>query len=66
MKTETTSLKHYLFLTASRQPGLRAKALALGAVGFFEKPYDAHQLLAAIARTLGESVVHAPAFMVEP
>jgi two-component system cell cycle response regulator len=55
-----------IVLTASRQPGLRANALALGAVAFFEKPYDAHQLLAAIARALGEPVARGAAFVVEP
>ena len=36
-----------IFLTASRQPGLRQEAQSLGAA-FFEKPYDADELLAAI------------------
>jgi CheY-like chemotaxis protein len=63
---DTTAGIPVIFLTASRQPGLRAKAMALGAVAFFEKPYDAHQLLAAIARALGEPVAHRSAFVVEP
>jgi CheY-like chemotaxis protein len=63
---EATAGIPVIFLTASRQPGLRAKAMALGAVGFFEKPYDAHQLLAAIARALGEPVAYRSAFVVEP
>jgi DNA-binding NtrC family response regulator len=46
--------------------GSRAGSLHGWAVGFFEKPYDADQLLAAIARALGEPVAHAPAFVVEP
>src|ERR1700736_5202684 len=33
-----------IFLTASKQPGLRQKAQNLGAVGFFEKPYEAGEL----------------------
>lgn len=37
-----------IFLTASKQPGLREKAMAFGAVDFFEKPYEAEDLLAAI------------------
>jgi DNA-binding response OmpR family regulator len=41
-----------IFLTASRQPGLRHKAMALGAVGFLEKPYDAGELLATIQHAL--------------
>jgi CheY-like chemotaxis protein len=39
---EATASILVIFLTASRQPGLRVKAMALGTVGFFEKPYDAH------------------------
>jgi two-component system cell cycle response regulator len=62
----TTAGIPVIVLTASRQPGLRANAMALGAVAFFEKPYDAHQLLAAIARALGEPVAHRSAFVVEP
>jgi len=41
-----------IFLTASKQPGLREKARRLGAAGFFEKPYDAGELLATIRKTL--------------
>jgi CheY-like chemotaxis protein len=63
---EATASIPIIFLTASSQPGLRAKAMALGAVGFFEKPYDAHQLLAAIARALHEPVARGSAFVVEP
>jgi CheY-like chemotaxis protein len=62
----TTAGIPIIVLTASRQPGLRANALALGAVAFFEKPYDAHQLLAAIARALGEPVARGAAFVVDP
>jgi CheY-like chemotaxis protein len=42
-----------MFLTASSQPGLREQTMALGAVGYFEKPYEAEQLLAAIDGVLG-------------
>jgi DNA-binding response OmpR family regulator len=42
----------YIFITASKQPGLRETAKRLGAVGFFEKPYDAGELLAIIRETL--------------
>ncbi len=45
-----------IFLTASKQPGLRETARGLGAVGFFEKPYEAEDLLAAIDGALGEPV----------
>src|SRR6266850_6797908 len=41
-----------IFLTASKQPGLREQARRLGAAGFFEKPYEAGTLLAAIRATL--------------
>jgi CheY-like chemotaxis protein len=41
-----------IFITASRQSGLREAAQELGAVGFFEKPYDSEELLGAIARIL--------------
>ncbi len=44
-----------IFLTASKQPELRAKASELGPVDFFEKPYDAEALLAAIRRVLEEN-----------
>jgi DNA-binding response OmpR family regulator len=44
----------FIFLTASKQPGLRKKADLLGAAGFFEKPYEAEDLLAAIKGALGE------------
>lgn len=44
-----------IFITASRQKGLRQAARGLGAAGFFEKPYDPEQLLAAIAQTLEQT-----------
>ena len=37
-----------IFITASKRTGLRKTAQQLGAAGFFEKPYDAEELLAAI------------------
>lgn len=43
-----------IFLTASKQPEFRAKALELGAADFFEKPYEADELLASIRRVFGE------------
>jgi len=42
-----------IFITASKRSGLRKTAQQLGAAGFFEKPYDADQLLAAIQLILG-------------
>jgi DNA-binding response OmpR family regulator len=46
-----------IFLTAGKEPGLKQKAQTLGAVGFFEKPYDADELLAAIEHALSENEV---------
>lgn len=44
-----------IFITASRKPGLREKALAIDSVvGFFEKPYDPEELLGAIRQTIGD------------
>jgi DNA-binding response OmpR family regulator len=43
-----------IFLTSSKQPGLRQRAQNLGAAGFFEKPYDADELLTAIKRAFTE------------
>jgi two-component system chemotaxis response regulator CheY len=37
-----------IFLTASKVPGLRDQATALGAVGFLEKPYDADELMTLV------------------
>lgn len=44
-----------VFITASKDPDLRAKAMDLGAAGLFEKPYDAEELLAVAAHALGET-----------
>jgi DNA-binding response OmpR family regulator len=41
-----------IFITASRARGLRRAAEKLGAVAFFEKPYDPPALLAAVADAL--------------
>jgi DNA-binding response OmpR family regulator len=49
-----------IFLTASKKPGLRQVAQNLGAA-FFEKPYDADELLAAIRYAFGELPSRAPA-----
>ena len=50
-----------IFLTASRRNGLRRTAQKLGAAGFFEKPYDAEELLAAIALVLHHGAKSTPA-----
>ena len=39
-----------IFITASKLKGLKETAVALGAVAFFEKPYDPQALLDEIAR----------------
>ena len=49
-----------IFITASKRSGLRKTAQRLGAAGFFEKPYDADELLAAVHLILGPS--HTPGF----
>jgi DNA-binding response OmpR family regulator len=41
-----------IFLTASKRPEFRQTAEDLGAVGFFEKPFEAEKLLAAIKQAL--------------
>ena len=41
-----------IFITASRRSGLWEEAMALGAAGYFEKPYDPVRLLAAVAAAL--------------
>ena len=41
-----------IFITASRKSNLRQAAQEVGAAGFFEKPYDAEELLTAIAKIL--------------
>lgn len=37
-----------IFVTASKKIGLKEKAMAMGAAGFFEKPYDADLLLTKV------------------
>ena len=52
IQTLAPKLTPIIFLTASRQPGLRDKAMALGAAGFLEKPFEAGELMAAIQNAL--------------
>ena len=47
-----------IFLTASRKASLREEAAKFGAVGYFEKPYNAEALLATIRQTLGDEAPH--------
>ena len=41
-----------IFITASKREGLWETAMSLGAVGFFEKPYDPQRLLACVQEAL--------------
>src|SRR4051812_14166338 len=41
-----------IFITASKLEGLRETVLQLGAAAFFEKPYNARELLQTIAQEL--------------
>lgn len=41
-----------IFLTASKQPELREKAMAIGGAAFFEKPYDFDYLAAALRASI--------------
>jgi len=49
-----------IFLTASKEPGLRERAKELGAVGYLEKPFEAQELLSVIQHALAGDT--APAF----
>ena len=44
-----------ILLTTSKQRAYRQRAQELGVAGFFEKPYDLGELLAAIRQSLGGS-----------
>jgi len=46
-----TGLK-MVFITASKEPGLRQKAMSVGAAAFVEKPFTAEALLSAIDEAL--------------
>lgn len=48
MQAKLSAPPPVIFLTASKQPSLRRRAEALGAAGYFEKPYEAEVLLKAI------------------
>jgi len=41
-----------IFLTASKRPEFRQKAQGLGAIGFFEKPFETNALLTAINKAV--------------
>lgn len=56
-----------IFLTASKQPGLREKAHELGAAAFFQKPYKSEAILEAVKLALSGSTVRPePAVYVIP
>jgi DNA-binding response OmpR family regulator len=44
-----------IFITASNAPGLKEKALSMGAAGYIQKPFDSAELLALVERALGDS-----------
>ena len=48
-----------IFLTASKREDFKERASELGAVAFFEKPYDAEELLATVTQALSETSVAA-------
>ncbi|HKQ37011.1 MAG TPA: response regulator [Verrucomicrobiae bacterium] len=43
-----------IFLTASKRPEFRQRAQSLGAVGFFEKPFEANALLRAVNKAVSQ------------
>ena len=49
-----------IFLTASKRPEFRQKAEELGAIGFFEKPFEADELLATIKKALARGPAELP------
>lgn len=53
MRSASSTRTPIIFLTASKQPGFRERALELGAAGYFEKPYEADALLTAVHQHLG-------------
>ena len=53
MRNAFVSPTPIIFLTASKQPGFRERAQELGAAGYFEKPYEAEALLAAVHQQIG-------------
>jgi CheY-like chemotaxis protein len=48
----STALPPIIFVTASEKPGLRERAMKLGAVEFLNKPFDATTLVDAIEAAL--------------
>src|SRR5216684_2546790 len=52
IKTHVPTPTPIIFLTAGKSPELRERAQQLGAAAFFEKPYEAEALLAAVKQAL--------------
>ena len=52
IQTLLPTLTPIIFLTASKQPGFKEKAKEMGAAGYFEKPYEAEELVGAIRQAL--------------
>ena len=51
----------FIFLTASKQSDIRDMAMAMGALAFFEKPFEVEELLAVIRTELDNPEVYQPA-----
>lgn len=49
-----------IFITASKRTDFKKQAAELGAVAYFEKPYDADLLVATIQETLGDHADYHP------
>lgn len=41
-----------IFITASKKPGLRERAIELNAAEYFEKPFDGNKLVESVVRAL--------------
>ena len=52
--TQLPTIVPIIFLTASKDPEFLQKAKDMGAAGFYEKPFEAQELIDAIKEILGE------------
>ncbi len=59
-KVPETANIPFIFMSASSLATIRERAMTLGAVDFFEKPYDADELIGAIALSLSLPYPHPP------
>jgi len=57
-KADATRSVPIIFLTASKDPRLRQRAMELNAIGLFEKPYDIEELIAVIQGALHADIAH--------